>query len=148
MKSAEETKQGVDEELRVLERTLTNIEEARSWEDLTVVSFIKPAQIWREIVMLTLCALQDEIVAAAPEIDVQTEKLVSKGIWMPPGYKVCLLPPPPLSQGYSQSKQWHELTSVGKIWRSIRGLNGDGTGAYIDRVALEIPVSLFFHPLR
>ena len=38
VKSAEATKQGVDEELKTLERTLKNIEEARSFDDLTVVS--------------------------------------------------------------------------------------------------------------
>ena len=37
--SAEETKTKVDTELRSLEATLRNIEEARSFEELTVVSF-------------------------------------------------------------------------------------------------------------
>ena len=37
MKSAEETKGRVDGELRSLEKTLKNIEEARPFEDLTVV---------------------------------------------------------------------------------------------------------------
>ena len=37
VKSAEETKGRVDEELKDLERTLTNIESARPFEDLTVV---------------------------------------------------------------------------------------------------------------
>jgi F-type H+-transporting ATPase subunit d len=37
VKSAEETKGRVDEELRSLEKTLKNIEEARPFEDLTVV---------------------------------------------------------------------------------------------------------------
>lgn len=30
------------------------------------------------------------MVAARPDIDVRTEELVSKGIWMVPGYKVGL----------------------------------------------------------
>lgn len=38
VKSAQETKGKVDEELRDLEKTLKNIEEARPFEDLTVVS--------------------------------------------------------------------------------------------------------------
>lgn len=38
VKSAEETKRGVDEEVKSLERTLTNIDEARPFSDLTVVS--------------------------------------------------------------------------------------------------------------
>lgn len=39
VKGAEETKVKVDTELRRLEATLKNIEEARPFEDLTVVSF-------------------------------------------------------------------------------------------------------------
>lgn len=39
MKSAEETKTKVDTELQSLETTLRNIEEARPFEELTVVSF-------------------------------------------------------------------------------------------------------------
>jgi hypothetical protein len=35
--------------------------------------------------------LQDDVVAAQPEIDVRTEQLVSRGRWMVPGYKVYLL---------------------------------------------------------
>lgn len=38
IKNAEETKEKVDVELLHLEATLKNIEEARPWEDLTVVS--------------------------------------------------------------------------------------------------------------
>ena len=37
MKSAEETKGKVDGELKELEKTLKNIEEARPFDDLTVV---------------------------------------------------------------------------------------------------------------
>ena len=33
--------------------------------------------------------LQDEVVAANPEIDERTSQLVSKGRWQVPGYKVC-----------------------------------------------------------
>lgn len=39
VKSAEETKGRVDSELKELEKTLTNIESARPFEDLTVVSY-------------------------------------------------------------------------------------------------------------
>lgn len=41
VKSAEETKGRVDEELMALEKTLKNIEEARPFEDLTVVSNLR-----------------------------------------------------------------------------------------------------------
>lgn len=40
VKSAEETKGRVEKEVQGLERTLGNIEEARGWDDLTVVSWI------------------------------------------------------------------------------------------------------------
>ena len=39
VKSAEETKGRVDEEVRTLEKTLANIEEARPFDELTVVCF-------------------------------------------------------------------------------------------------------------
>ncbi|KAF4630928.1 hypothetical protein G7Y89_g7198 [Cudoniella acicularis] len=65
IKNAEETKGRVDLELKDLEKTLKNIEEARPFEDLTV----------------------DEVAAAQPQIDEKTNQLVSKGRWMVPGYK-------------------------------------------------------------
>ncbi|PSS22013.1 hypothetical protein M430DRAFT_65244 [Amorphotheca resinae ATCC 22711] len=65
VKSAEETKGRVDIELKDLEKTLKNIEEARPFEDLTV----------------------DEVAAARPDIDEKTSQLVSKGRWAVPGYK-------------------------------------------------------------
>ncbi|CZR51522.1 probable F1Fo-ATP synthase subunit 7, mitochondrial [Phialocephala subalpina] len=65
VKNAEETKGRVDMELKDLEKTLKNIEEARPFEDLTV----------------------DEVAAARPDIDEKTAQLVSKGRWSVPGYK-------------------------------------------------------------
>ncbi|KAF2197290.1 NAC-domain-containing protein [Delitschia confertaspora ATCC 74209] len=65
LKSAEETKSVVDQELKDLEKTLKNIEDARPFEQLTV----------------------DEVAAAQPDIDMRTEQLVSKGRWAVPGYK-------------------------------------------------------------
>ncbi|KAG9236086.1 putative ATP synthase subunit D, mitochondrial [Amylocarpus encephaloides] len=65
VKNAVETKGRVDLELKDLEKTLKNIEEARPFEDLTV----------------------DEVAAAEPQIDEKTSQLVSKGRWMVPGYK-------------------------------------------------------------
>ena len=66
IKNAEATKEKVDLELKDLEKTLKNIEEARPFEDLTV----------------------DEVAAAEPSIDEKTTKLVTKGRWSVPGYKV------------------------------------------------------------
>ncbi|KAI9846055.1 MAG: ATP synthase d subunit [Thelocarpon superellum] len=65
VKNAEDTKGKVDVELKELEKTLKNIEDARPFEDLTV----------------------DEVVAARPDIDARTTQLVSKGRWSVPGYK-------------------------------------------------------------
>ncbi|KAK4983099.1 ATP synthase d subunit [Elasticomyces elasticus] len=65
VKGAEETKGKVEAELKDLDKTLRNIEEARPFEDLTV----------------------DEVVAARPDIDERVSQLVSKGRWHVPGYK-------------------------------------------------------------
>ncbi|KAL2117868.1 hypothetical protein VTJ04DRAFT_7528 [Mycothermus thermophilus] len=65
IKNAEATKEKVDLELKDLEKTLRNIEEARPFDELTV----------------------DEVAAAEPSIDEKTSKLVSKGRWSVPGYK-------------------------------------------------------------
>ncbi|CUS10632.1 unnamed protein product [Tuber aestivum] len=65
VKNAEATKGRVDVELQELEKTLKNIEEARPFEDLTV----------------------DDIARARPDIDTRTADMVSKGRWMPAGYK-------------------------------------------------------------
>ncbi|KKA16137.1 ATP synthase D chain, mitochondrial, partial [Rasamsonia emersonii CBS 393.64] len=91
LKSAEETKGKVEAELANLKKTLENIETARPFDELTVVcgfasrrdrgfpSFTR---------MLMSLSVQDEVAAAQPEIDEKTASLVSKGKWMPPGYKV------------------------------------------------------------
>jgi hypothetical protein len=68
IKNAEATKDKVDLELQDLQKTLKNIEEARPFDELTV----------------------DEVAAAEPSIDEKTSKLVSKGRWSVPGYKVRL----------------------------------------------------------
>jgi F-type H+-transporting ATPase subunit d len=94
IKSAEETKGRVEAELANLAKTLENIETARPFDELTVVR-----GIFSPILFLFLCTLeficrllmvifmQDEVAAAQPEIDEKTASLVSKGKWMPAGYK-------------------------------------------------------------
>ena len=97
IKGAEETKIVVDRELKDLEKTLKNIEEARPFEDLTVVSEPHPrmrADGSGKVERWALSAdhalvQQDEVAAARPDIDKRTEQLVSKGRWHVPGYKVC-----------------------------------------------------------
>ncbi|KAL8676670.1 MAG: hypothetical protein Q9186_006823 [Xanthomendoza sp. 1 TL-2023] len=71
VKSAEDTKGRVDQEVEALGKTLENIETARPFDELTV----------------------DEVAAAEPEIDRRTEQLVSKGRWGVPGYKANMYIP-------------------------------------------------------
>ncbi|EPQ63349.1 hypothetical protein BGT96224_4025 [Blumeria graminis f. sp. tritici 96224] len=65
LKDATATKGRVDLELRDLEKTLKNIEEARPFEDLTV----------------------DEVTAARPDIEEKASSIIAKGRWSVPGYK-------------------------------------------------------------
>ncbi|KAG7146928.1 ATP synthase subunit d like protein [Verticillium longisporum] len=65
VKNAEATKEKVGLELKDLEKTLSNIETARPFEDITVDDFNK----------------------AVPEVGKKTAELVAKGRWSVPGYK-------------------------------------------------------------
>ena len=110
IKSAEETRGRVEEEVRGLERTLGNIENARGFEELTVVCFSLPSAVFLSLFLSFVGSvasmlvgirrrffadegMQDDVAAAQPEIDQRTEQLVSKGRWQVPGYKVRFLPP-------------------------------------------------------
>ncbi|KAG8925269.1 ATP synthase d subunit [Tulasnella sp. 419] len=62
---AEETSKKIDQELKDLQATLANIEEARPFEDLTV----------------------DDVGAARPEVLKAVETMISKGKFSVPGYK-------------------------------------------------------------
>jgi hypothetical protein len=53
VKSAEETKSVVDQELKDLDKTLRNIEDARPFEDLTVVRSSTP-DLWQRCTQLRL----------------------------------------------------------------------------------------------
>lgn len=99
VKNAEATKQKVDLELKDLEKTLANIESARPFEELTV----------------------DEVAAAEPSIDEKTAKLVSKGRWSVPGYKVCFELG---GLGVCGRMMLTTLGFVGEIRRSFRPLSG------------------------
>lgn len=90
IKNAEATKEKVDLELKDLEKTLQNIEQARSFEELTVVCLYpldKMGSLWTKLHDANT-QLQDEVAAAEPSIDEKTSKLVSRGRWSVPGYKV------------------------------------------------------------
>ncbi|KAL8662993.1 MAG: hypothetical protein Q9202_004223 [Teloschistes flavicans] len=97
MKGAEQTRLQVDREVKSLDKALRDIETARPFEDLTVVRFAllslrlnpsrKKRSLMRNDVLLTIGESQDEVCAAAPEIEKRTEWLVSRGRWSVPGYK-------------------------------------------------------------
>jgi hypothetical protein len=93
VKSAEETKGKVDAELKDLEKTLKNIETARPFEDLTVVCICFGLEMLGGVAVSRDFSadfmVQDEVVAARPDIDERVSQLVSKGRWQVPGYKVC-----------------------------------------------------------
>ncbi|KAL4241530.1 ATP synthase subunit d, mitochondrial [Abortiporus biennis] len=63
--NAQETSVKIDEELKALQATLANIEDARPFEDLSV----------------------DEVGAAHPRITEAVETMIKKGKWTVPGYK-------------------------------------------------------------
>ena len=90
IKNAEQTKGKVDLELDDLHKTLTNIEEARPFEDLTVVR----SNSEHTLIRLFLDRgsrygfKQEDVISAQPEIDERTKQLVSRGRWSVPGYKV------------------------------------------------------------
>lgn len=88
LKNADETKGRVDLELKDLEKTLKNIEEARPFDELTVVCIT--GMMWFVKYGTNGCLFQDEVAAAQPVIDEKTSQLVSKGRWSVPGYKVWL----------------------------------------------------------
>jgi len=69
VKSAEETKEVVDRELKDLDKTLRNIEEARPFEDLTVVyttSSMNPILICSRVSSRTRLLLRDQTSISAP----------------------------------------------------------------------------------
>ena len=86
IKSAEDTKGKVDEQLKELEKCLKNIQDTRGFEDLTVVSIRRHAMMM--VTEANLCVPQDDVAKAEPRIDEYTAKLVYRGRWMVPGYQV------------------------------------------------------------
>lgn len=66
LRNAEETRETVRAQLKDLQKTMENIEQARPFDELTV----------------------DDMAKAEPSIDQRTEQLVVKGRWVVPGYKV------------------------------------------------------------
>ena len=107
VRNAEATREKVDLELKDLEKTLTNIETARPFEDLTV----------------------DEVAAAEPSIDEKTARLVSKGRWDVPGYKV--------RNNTNLGDALRKLTaSTGKIRRPVCAIDTPTVPFYLCTLAL------------
>lgn len=80
VKSAEETKARVDGELRELETTLKNIETARPFEDLTVVSI--QLTIFRPLLamLILLCASRTRLRRPARKSTLEQNSSYQKGV--------------------------------------------------------------------
>ena len=77
---AKETETKIDEELKELQATLANIEEARPFEDLTVGSALN-----RERCHLINTSQANEVGEAHPRIVEAVETMIKKGKWTVPG---------------------------------------------------------------
>jgi F-type H+-transporting ATPase subunit d len=86
---AKETETKIDEELKELQATLANIEEARPFEDLTVSP---PSSRERRHLINTSQAT--EVGEAHPRIVEAVETMIKKGKWTVPGKMGCLYRPP------------------------------------------------------
>jgi F-type H+-transporting ATPase subunit d len=98
---AKETEAQIDVELKDLQATLANIQDARPFEDLTVRFHPPLPCLFREQTWLTTrwrwaftCAMIDqpelqveEVGQAHPRILETVENMVKKGKWTVPGYK-------------------------------------------------------------
>ncbi|KAJ5248848.1 ATP synthase subunit d [Penicillium chermesinum] len=85
VQNAEETKGKIEAELVNLQKTLENIETARPFEDLTVVRIT--GAIWAKKEWIADCVYRTRLRPPSPRSTKKTASLVSKGKWMPPGYK-------------------------------------------------------------
>lgn len=103
--------------------------------------------------MLSLFALQDDVVAARPDIDVRVEQLVSRGIWMPPGYKVGTLFPliiVPSRTLFANAIEWaNECRKNSEIFRFFKWERNRSvhtscriTILYFSRFKDEFPISI------
>ncbi|RYO90119.1 hypothetical protein DL766_002483 [Monosporascus sp. MC13-8B] len=101
VRNAEQTKEKVDLELQDLQKTLRNIEEARPFDELTV----------------------EEVAAAEPSIDEKTAKLVSKGRWTVPGYKVRLPPSFFMAAAVDHVRVADKSSRLGKIRRPLPAID-------------------------
>ena len=81
---AKETETKIDEELKELQATLANIEEARPFEDLTVGSAFN-----RKRRYLTNTSQANEVGEAHPRIVEAVETMIKKGKWTVPGKSEC-----------------------------------------------------------
>ena len=80
MAKAKETSDKIDEELKDLQATLANIEDARPFEDLTVRLCLPDREL-----NVIICSQTDEVGAAHPRILEAVETMVKNGKWTVPG---------------------------------------------------------------
>lgn len=83
---AKETEAKIDVELKDLQATLSNIQDARPFEDLTVRHTPFPSLAETRLI-LTMQMQVDEVGQAHPRIVETIETMVKKGKWTVPGYK-------------------------------------------------------------
>ena len=84
VKSAEETKGKVDGELRDLEATLKNIETARPFEDLTVVSIEMSIFGLPAAMLMLVCAFRTKLWRHAPISTLEQNSLCRRGVGTSP----------------------------------------------------------------
>ena len=80
VKSAEETKGRVDGELRELEKTLENIETARPFEDLTVVSVDLTISRLLVVMLIFVCASRTKLRRHAQISILEQNSLYRRGV--------------------------------------------------------------------
>lgn len=85
VKSAEETKGRVDGELRELETTLKNIETARPFEDLTVVSIGLTITGLLVAMLILVCAFRTKLRRHAQISTLEQNSLYRRGVGTSPG---------------------------------------------------------------
>lgn len=124
VKNAEATKEKVDLELKDLEKTLQNIEQARSFEELTVVCFYRlgaMGRLWEDCTMLIRCYRTRSLLPSPPS----TRRLPS---WFP-GVAGAFLDTRYVMSASSSARRVLTVTT-GKIRRSLSAIDDTIAGPF------------------
>ena len=117
VKSAEETKARVDGELRELETTLKNIETARPFEDLTVVSIQLAFSRLLRAILILLCASRTRSRRHARKSTLEQNSSYQKGVGTSPATRYVTLES---LNGFVDMLGSIALTgTLGEIWGSL-----------------------------